>query len=240
VNTTGPTIPPQIALASWFVPEADHGVWKPRTDDSWCRPSPPLETGGQIAQMVGRPVRYLQRMAAETRHALCAASLALAVWPSSSVPAPSIGLLNGCFDGTLASDMAYYQDYLATGRTLARGNLFVYTLPTSVSGAVSAVLGLTGPAFYLHDDQAPLHQLLVEAHRMVHTRQADAMLVLWSDPLAAVCLAVGPAVSGTDHDALNFSASLASKLQTMLGDSGEEEPSPLELARRLSREVEST
>jgi hypothetical protein len=75
---------------------------------------------------------------------------------------------------------------------------------------------------------------------MVHTHQADAMLVLWSDLQAAACLAVGPVVSGTDHDALNFSVSLASKLQTMLGDSGEEEPSPLELARRLSREVEST
>lgn len=115
-------------------------------------------------------------------------SAAATPWQESGNP--EIGLVCGDFDGCLAANQEYFRDYVATGRTVGRGNLFIYTLPTSVLGEVAIVLSLTGPCLFIHDETRPLAALARHAREFVADGEADAMLALWSDSSAAVCLAI--------------------------------------------------
>jgi hypothetical protein len=109
-------------------------------------------------------------------------------WQESRVP--EIGIVSAGSDGCLAANQEYFRDYVACGRTLGRGNLFIYTLATSVLGEVAIVLSLTGPSLFIHDDVRPLPSLARHAQRLVADGEAAGMLALWSDPHAAVCMAI--------------------------------------------------
>ena len=228
-----------LTAVSWFTPE-HHGQWAATADaqaadQSWCKPSPDLASPEAAADVIGKSVRYFQRMPAEARYSLCAASMALKA--SSPTCSPSdIGLLAGRFEGCQSADLAYYQDYLASGRTLARGNMFVYTLPTSVLGAVSVVLELKGPSFYLQGDQQPVLGLVDQAEQLLADQQAKAMLILWSDEQAAVCLAVGTGSAWVDAPSpapLNR-LTIQMTIQTLLFDDEQGRPiTPVRLADQL-------
>lgn len=47
-------------------------------------------------------------------------------------------------EGALESNLRYYRDYVVSGRKLARGNYFAYTLPTSSLAEASIAFGLSG------------------------------------------------------------------------------------------------
>ena len=52
-------------------------------------------------------------------------------------------------EGSEAANRAYFADYAAAGRVLGRGQLFVYTLPTSVAAECAIACRLTGPLLYV-------------------------------------------------------------------------------------------
>lgn len=187
-----------IRAVAWFCAD-HHGVFVPG-GRSWQKPSPKLSVTADVLALVGRPVNYYPRMTTEARFCLCAASMALGAtpWRESGNPEigrpeigrPEIGLVCGGFDGCLAANQEYFRDYVASGRSVGRGNLFIYTLPTSVLGEVAIVLALTGPCLFIHDETRPLPALARHARQLVADGEADAMLALWSDSSAAVCIAV--------------------------------------------------
>ncbi len=73
---------------------------------------------------------------------------------------------------------------------MGRGNLFIYTLPTSTMGEVAIALELQGPSMYLHEARQPLSTLMEQAAHLIGDGEAAAMLALWNDEHAAVCLAI--------------------------------------------------
>lgn len=236
-----------ISAISWFTP-TQHGslctassallnssqsITQDTALKNWCKPSPDLNAPDQPASLLGQSVRYFQRMPAEARYALCAAGLAIHAADLNPV-ATTIGLLAGRFDGTLAANIAYFQDYLEAGRSLARGNMFVYTLPTSVLGSVSVVLNLRGPAFYLDHEQLPLQSLITHASYLISTRESQAMLILWSDASAAVCIAVG---AMPDHARDQRTHQMLMDLFNHDNDDAGNPPSPSALAHRLQQQV---
>jgi hypothetical protein len=203
-----------IRAIAWFCAD-HHGVFTP-AGESWQRPSPALSTSASAVKLIGRPVNYFSRMTTEARFCLCAASMALKAsrWPESR--GAEIGVASGGCDGCLAADQEYFRDYVASGRTLGRGNLFIYTLPTSVIGEVAIVLSLTGPCLFIHDEVRPLPSLARHAQRIVADGEAAGMLALWSDPRAAVCMAVD-AGAGEDKIFELLSKSEATPLQLASG-----------------------
>lgn len=227
-----------LAAASWFTP-VHHGQWAVTADaqlheKSWCKPSPDLSSPEAAADVIGKSVRYFQRMPAEARYSLCAASLALNA-STLTCAASDIGLLAGRFEGCQAADLSYYQDYLASGRTLARGNMFVYTLPTSMLGAISVVFELKGPSFYLQEDQQPVLGLVDQAEQLIADQQAKAMLVLWSDEQAAVCLAVAAGSAWVDAPSQNLKTLSMAWRNLLLDDEQGRPVSPLQLADQLQQ-----
>ncbi len=165
--------------------------------DAWCRPGPlTWDDADAVTAFCGRPLKYVSRLTDEARAAIVACRLAL---PAAAVPASrEVALLAAGDDASLAADLGYFADYVAHGRSLGRGNLFVHTLPSSTLGQVAIALGLAGPAWHLQDARQPVHALLAEAELLLAHGDAECALAIWSDAAAAVCLACRPGPTPTD------------------------------------------
>jgi hypothetical protein len=198
-----------IHSAAWVTPH-EHGLLA-AAGESFARRALP---GDALVALVGRPVKYLSRMTAETKACLAAAAIAMRTLPihhplaadravatadhgvaiqtlPAQLPAGAeIGLLAAGENGCLDADRAYFRDYVESGRSMGRGNLFIYTLPTSTLGELAIALSLTGPSIYAHADRAPIASLVQQAQQMIADGEAGAMLAVWSDAQAAVCLAI--------------------------------------------------
>jgi len=174
-----------------------------------------------VLALIDKTVKYFSRMTEESRCCLRAAKLAMtgARWPA---PGQEIGLLCAKSEGLLRANEEYFRDYVATGRTLGRGNLFIYTLATSALGEVAIALSLTGPSMFIQADERPLAALVRHGEQMIADGEAGGMLALWSDSSAAVCLAIAAGTGG----------------ETLIPLPAGEEPNPLELCRTLQARVQ--
>lgn len=78
-----------------------------------------------------------------------------------SLNSAETGVLGLSRDGALQANKDYFKDYVSSGRKLARGNLFVHTLPTSPLSETAITFGFKGPIFHL-SALNPKLELLIE------------------------------------------------------------------------------
>lgn len=90
-----------------------------------------------------------------------------------------IGLLGVGLEPTREVNFEYFRDYVAAGRSLARGNLFVYTLPTAALAEASIACGLAGPSWFMQAERQPFAALLQAAGQELRSGRAQAILALW-------------------------------------------------------------
>jgi 3-oxoacyl-[acyl-carrier-protein] synthase II len=88
-----------------------------------------------------------------------------------------IGIIATNTAGSLQSDVQYFKDYLESGRTLSRANLFIYTLPSSPLGEAAIYFGLQGPLLYMTSRNKTLAAIMTIAADMTFHDEASAMLV---------------------------------------------------------------
>ncbi len=88
--------------------------------------------------------------------------------------------------GSLLADIEYYRDYIDSGRTLSRGNLFIYTLPSSPLGEAAIHFGLLGPLLYAADEDHSLALILDTAGDMILAGETPVMLAGRADENNAV------------------------------------------------------
>jgi len=134
---------------------------------------------------------------------LSVAALALrdAGWPADdSAGRPDLGLLVSSPDGSRPANVEYFRDYLAGGRTLGRGNLFIYTLPTSAAAETAIALHLRGPLFYVGAGARPLRDLLCLADGILTRQESTGLLLVQSDAGQAACFVLA-AAGAVQHDA---------------------------------------
>jgi hypothetical protein len=146
--------------------------------------------------------RNIGRFNDATLLTLYAAALALrdAGWPDAAAGRPAdIGLLTSSSGGCRRANIDYFRDYLANGRTLGRGNLFIYTLPTSAAAETAIALGLKGPMFHARPPDRPLHGLLCLADAMLTRGEASAVLAVQSDACQATCFVLATSDVVTHH-----------------------------------------
>lgn len=87
-----------------------------------------------------------------------------------------IGIVGTNAEGSLRSDIQYFRDYLESGRTLSRGNLFIYTLPSSPIGEAAIHFGFLGPVLYAAGESNALPAVLDIAAEMLAADEAPVML----------------------------------------------------------------
>jgi len=115
----------------------------------------------------------------------------------SSTRKQDIGIIGTNAEGSLRSDIEYFRDYLAGGRKLSRGNLFIYTLPSSPLGEAAIHFGLLGPLLYVTGTDTVLTMALDAAKEMLLAGETPIMLAGRADDDEAVYFVLG-AGPGTD------------------------------------------
>lgn len=106
-----------------------------------------------------------------------------------------LGIVTTNASGSLQADFAYFKDYVESGRTLSRGNLFIYTLPSSPAGEAAIHFGLRGPLLYVGGGDNSVLQALDTASHIVRGREAPAMLAGMAEPDEALFFVIGEAQS---------------------------------------------
>jgi hypothetical protein len=142
--------------------------------------------------LFGRPVKNYGRFDLPSRLVCAACALAL---QDAGVPPDGarrdVALLGTSADGCLDSNGAYFRDYVAGGRILARANLFLYTLPSSPLGEVAVHFGLEGPLLYVGLAAPRLPALARTAELLLANRECQAALVVEHSATEAVALCFG-------------------------------------------------
>ena len=100
----------------------------------------------------------------------------------------NISILGANTSGALDANLAYFNDYVAHGRTLGRGNLFIYTLPSSPLAEAAIHFGLTGKLLYLGFAKNTEKESLKYALNMLKTESTKTMLLVNANPKKASCL----------------------------------------------------
>ena len=145
-------------------------------------------TAADAAQGPGAPAalpRNFSRFSPEVRLAFFAATRALEVAGIASAAGRRIGIIACDRAGSERANFAYFDDYVRSGRVLGRGQLFVYTLPTSVAAECAIACRLTGPLLYVAGSGAPTRGAEAAARGLLADGLADAVLVLSSSPEVA-------------------------------------------------------
>ena len=96
------------------------------------------------------------------------------------------GIVGTSENGSLYSNERYFKDYVEEGRELARGNLFIYTLPSSSLAETAISLGLSGPMLYIGTEDNS-EGVVSWAETMIRQRDAEAMLAVNFSETEAVC-----------------------------------------------------
>lgn len=135
------------------------------------------------------PVKNFGRFDAVSKMTCCAGALALcdAGITYSEHHKQDMGILGTNTVGCLESNVHYFRDYIETGRKLARGNLFVYTLPSSPLAEAAIAFGLQGPLLYMLFQQRQIPSLVQCAGKMILRGETQAMLAVKADENEAVC-----------------------------------------------------
>jgi len=120
----------------------------------------------------------------------------------SATQKQDIGIVATSDEGSLRTDIEYFRDYLDSGRTLSRGNLFIYTLPSSPAGEAAIHFGLLGPMMYAGGADA-LATVLDTAADMVKAGEARMMVAGKAADDEALFFVIGEssaAAAGRDFD----------------------------------------
>ena len=135
------------------------------------------------------PIKNFGRFDTSSKIVCCACTLALhdASILYSKHRKQDIGIIGTNIAGSFPSDVCYFKDYVQSGRMLARGNLFIYTLPSSPLAEVAIYFGFQGPLLHITFSQKQVSSLLQCAGKMILRQEATAMLVVNVGEEEATC-----------------------------------------------------
>ncbi len=121
--------------------------------------------------------RNFSRFGADVRQAYFAVRRALAAAGRISATG-RIGLIACDRAGSERANAAYFADYVNSGRTLARGQMFAYTLPTAIAAECAIACRLTGPLLYLADADGTPAAAERAARGLLAEGQCEAVVLL--------------------------------------------------------------
>lgn len=127
-----------------------------------------------------------------------------------------IGLIGFGQEGSMETDIRYFQDFLKFKETGGRSNLFIYTLATSALAEASIYFGLIGPLFYLDKPAYSFEEAALAASLILDDGGADQMIVGTAEnPALFLVLGNETARSITSLDKVDFKLSPPLLLQQL-------------------------
>jgi 3-oxoacyl-[acyl-carrier-protein] synthase II len=139
------------------------------------------------------PVKNIGRCDAVTRMTLCACALALkdASISYSEGKKTDMALIGTNEKGSLEANGAYFGDYLQAGRSMGRGNLFIYTLPSSSLAEAAIHFGFQGPMLYMSFPDHGLGAFLEAGAGLLVDGAAEGVLAVKADERDAMAFVLG-------------------------------------------------
>ncbi len=98
-----------------------------------------------------------------------------------------LSILGANAQGSQDANLAYFNDYALHGRSLARGNLFIYTLPSSPLAEAAIHFGLTGKLLYLGFAKEFKENSLEYALNMFKDEKHKTIILVNADSKTAIC-----------------------------------------------------
>jgi len=99
----------------------------------------------------------------------------------------NIGIFGANDSGCLESNIDYFKDYIESGRILARGNLFIYTLPSIPLAEAAIHFGLSGPLVHISFNDGKISSLLSFAGKNILEGDTPSILAVKAEEIDAVC-----------------------------------------------------
>jgi hypothetical protein len=132
-----------------------------------------------------KPIENFSRFDILSKKACLSVALALKD-AGVAYPVLNAGLIGTNACGALQAQEEYFKDYVDNGRKTARGNLFIYTLPSSPLAEAAIHFGLRGPLLYVNFDPPDLKSLFDYASSLIVSKEADSMLAVKADEERAI------------------------------------------------------
>lgn len=139
--------------------------------------------------IVHYPIKDFGRLDTISKLTCCSIALAMfdAGLPYNEHDNQDIGIVGTNSNGCLQSNFDYFKDYVENGRKLARGNLFIYTLPTSPLAEAAIHFGCQGPLLYITSAGKIISSLLKCAEQLMLDQNINKMLAIAADEEKSIC-----------------------------------------------------
>jgi hypothetical protein len=102
-----------------------------------------------------------------------------------------IGILGTNNDGCFESNLAYFKDYVSGGRIMARGNLFIYSLPSTPMAEAAIYFGFQGPLLYIKFQHNKIPSMLRYAGKMILRGETSKMIAVEASEKKSICFVLG-------------------------------------------------
>jgi hypothetical protein len=124
-----------------------------------------------------------------SRMTCCVSALALhdAGLSYSASRKQDIGILGTNSHGCLESNLDFFEDFVANGRTLGRARFFAYTLPSIPVAEAAIYFKFRGPLLYMGFPEKQVPSLLRQSDRMILRGESAAMLAVSASEEDAQC-----------------------------------------------------
>ncbi|MCP5004739.1 MAG: hypothetical protein GY941_12490 [Planctomycetes bacterium] len=99
----------------------------------------------------------------------------------------NVGVLSTNRESCLQSNLEYFKDYVDCGRTLSRGNLFIYTLPSTPIAEAAINFGCQGPVAYFTFEDDQTNQILEQGRMMIELKETTDLLIVNASEEEAIC-----------------------------------------------------
>jgi 3-oxoacyl-(acyl-carrier-protein) synthase len=171
-----------------WIAETEYGCVRQRWRKSYSDMKS-LRTDLQGGSVFSYPVKGFGRYDRVSQMTCCVAALAFhdAGMSYAEDEKQDIGILGTNSDGCLQSNLDYFSDFVANGRTLGRANYFVYTLPSTPMAEAAIHFKCQGPLLYTMFPKKPAASLLRQADRMILRGESTAILAVRASEEDAQC-----------------------------------------------------
>ena len=133
----------------------------------------------------------------------CAVGLALHDVSAEHPIAGDVGIVGANIEGALKANVDFYRDYIGSGRQVARGSLFVHTLPSSPVSQASIQFRLCGPQYHVTPATNRLSEVVAAAALSLTAGDADAMVIVGTHGPEALAVVVATRTGSVDARSLD-------------------------------------
>jgi len=148
-----------------------------------------LRTELQDASVLAYPVKGFGKYDLVSRMTCFVSALALhdAGLSYSEGHKQDVGILGTNSDACLRSNLDFFEDFVANGRTLGRARFFVHTLPSSATAEAALHFNFRGPLLYMGFPERQVPSLLRHAGGMIRRKETTGMLAVVASEEEARC-----------------------------------------------------